>query len=179
MFYQSKFNFHGWYGRLENQICNYFVLKSQKFNKLDFSLDSDISIFNWLLISEQKLSANRVITEYIYVCPSMGLLGIYSAASRRGQNTQYLSTQAYKFMSEYEVWAPDRLNYYVHFIHFLCCLSLGDMGPMTTQPSTTQHSPVQTQEVLLIKVNSYRQWIIMILQNCFYETNLSHQFLAR
>ena len=95
MFYQSKFNFHGWYGRLENQICDYFVLKSQKFNKLDFSLDSDISIFNWILISEQKLSANRVITEYIYVCPSMGLLGIYSAASRCGQNTQYLSTQDY------------------------------------------------------------------------------------
>ena len=93
MFYQSKFNFHGWYGRLENQICNYFDLKSQKFNKLDFSLDSDISIFNWLLISEQKLSANRVITEYIYVCPSMGLLGIYSAASQQPARPEYPISQ--------------------------------------------------------------------------------------
>ena len=66
-------------------------------------MDSDISIFQWIQIFQQKLSANRVITEYIYVCPSMGLLGIYSAASQRGQNTQYLGTQAYKFMSEYEV----------------------------------------------------------------------------
>ena len=62
---------------LDNQICNYFVLKSQKFNKLDFSLDSDISIFYWLLISEQKLSANRVITYYgVYLCVSeYGLAG--------------------------------------------------------------------------------------------------------
>ena len=71
----------------------------KKFNKLDSSLDSDISTFYWILISQQKLPTNRVITEYIYVCPSMGLLGIYSAASQRGQNTQYLGTQAYKFMS--------------------------------------------------------------------------------